>query len=104
MKNKLHKHNTELYDRVSAYINNQSESNAIALVEWCQREGGKITGYYPTTYVSQADIEETVNDEQYEELNHEDMKKAARFIGGQDVENGTYWEAIREFYYQLLRK
>lgn len=59
----LHEHNDELYARVSAYIHNQSAENAIALVDWCQREGGKITGYYPTNYVSRADVEARIEDE-----------------------------------------
>lgn len=101
----LHKHNDELYERVSAYIHNQSEENAIALVEWCQREGGKFTGFYPTNYVSLDDVEARVEDEEiyadtsgFKALSHEDMKDLAETMGEIDTESGTYWEAIKIWY------
>lgn len=101
MKKQLHEHNTELYERVSTYMNNQSAENAVALVEWAQREGGKFTGYYPTNFVSQADIEtQTGNKDIAEQTpvpSHEEMKELAEFIGENDTENGTYWLSLQEW-------
>ena len=92
---KLHKHNLELYNQVQKYIHNQTESNAIALVDWCQREGGKFTGFYPTNYVSQDDLNAIIIDAR--ELSHEEMKSLAEKIGESDTEYGTYWEVIKDF-------
>lgn len=99
---KLHEHNLELYNQVQNYIHNQKSENAIALVEWCQREGGKITGYYPTTYVSQEDVESAVNDDDFKQLTHDQMKDIASAVGEADVEYGTYWDTIRHYYYDVL--
>lgn len=98
---KLHEHNMELYEQVQKYIHNQTAENAIALVEWCQREGGKITSYYPTNYVTIDDVTSATLDEDDNEkdivLSHEDMKSLASRIGDAETEYGTYWEAIREW-------
>lgn len=99
--NNLHEHNTELYEQVQKYIHNQNAENAVALVEWCQREGGKFTGYYPTNYVTQEDFETaTMNKDDNKtarKLSHEDMKSLADQIGDGDTEYGMYWDAIREW-------
>ena len=104
---KLHKHNLELYNQVQKYIHNQTESNAIALVEWCQREGGKITGFYPTNYVSQDDLNVATMDKDNNntprELSHEEMKKLAEKIRESDIEYGTYWETIKDFYFNVIK-
>lgn len=95
----LHKHNMELYERVQSYIHNQTSDNAIALVEWCQREGGKFTGFYATTYVSRDDLarDDEENREKYEAVTHEQMKEVAGRIGDIEVEYGAYWEVISEW-------
>lgn len=97
----LHEHNMELYEQVQNYIHNQKAENAIALVEWCQREGGKFTGYYPTNYVSQDDFNAATMDEDdnttARELSHEELKSLASQIGDGDTEYGMYWDAIREW-------
>lgn len=99
---KLHAHNRKLYEQVNKYIHDQSKENATALADWFKTEGvGLITGYYPTNFVHQSDVVIAVNDEEYTELNHNQMLALAIAIGMNDTSSGTFWTTITEFYYDI---
>lgn len=99
----------ELINLSKNYSLNPTLENAIKLVNWCQKEGGKITGFYPTNYVSQDDINSQMckgfegDNAEVKELNHEQMKKLAETIGEHDTENGGYWFIIEEYYNTYIK-
>lgn len=100
----------KLYELAHNYIHNQTKENAIELVNWCQKEGGQITSYYPTNYLSVEDIKATLLDaddnlpDNFKEPTHTEMKEIAETMGEIDTENGTYWQAAEEAYKTIVLK
>ncbi len=91
-----------LYQLAHAFIHDQSDANAIALVKWCQEEGGCLTGSYATNFLEEADVIDAVNDDTYRTLMHSELKAMAAAIGQSDTEYGTFWTIIKEYYYDVI--
>ncbi len=82
-------------DLAREIVQNPTTHNVITVIAKIQKEGGRVTGSYPITFVTQEDFEYQTEREGV--LSHQQMMSLAESIGVDTTATGQFWDSIDEW-------